>query len=156
MNPSQKNCEKDRREDEPIRLGEEEKTVVSLEQFHEMLEAAAEELPEELYAQLNGGVLLLPQSKLSEHALDADLYTLGEYQYSTVMGSRIVIFYGSFKKVFGRCTQEELMGHVRDTLRHEFRHHIERLAGERDLEIEDEEELRRYYEEKAYKGPVPK
>ena len=31
---------------------------------------------------------------------------------------------------------------------------IERLAGERDLEIEDEEALRRYYEEKACKGSV--
>lgn len=128
--------------------------MVSLEQFHEMLEAAAEELPEELYERLNGGVLLMPGSKLSKHAVDADLYTLGEYQYSTVMGSRIVLFYGSFKRVFGHCSPEELMGHVRDTLRHEFRHHLEHLAGERDLELEDEEALRRYYEEKACKGSV--
>ena len=48
--------------------------MVSLEQFHEMLDEEAEELPEELYRGLNGGVILYEACRLSEHARAEDLY----------------------------------------------------------------------------------
>ena len=118
--------------------------MVSLEQFHEMLDEEAEELPEELYRGLNGGVILSEACRLSEHARADDLYTMGEYQYSGAMGSRIVIYYGSFQQVYGNCSPEELRRHVREVLRHDFRHHLERQAGVRDLEREDEADIRRY------------
>lgn len=118
--------------------------MVTQEQFRDMLDEVADELPEELYRGLNGGVIVSGQCRLSEHARANDLYTMGEYQYSGATGSRIVIYYGSFLRVYGSCAPEELKGHLRDVLRHEFRHHIERQAGSRDLERKDEADIRRY------------
>lgn len=118
--------------------------MVSLEEFHEMLNEEADALPEALYRGLNGGVILSEACRLSEHARADDLYTMGEYQYSGAMGSRIVIYYGSFQRVYGNCTPQELRSRVREVLRHEFRHHLERQAGVRDLERQDEADIRRY------------
>ncbi len=118
--------------------------MVSLEEFHEMLDEEADALPEALFRGLNGGVLLSEDCRLSEHARADDLYTMGEYQYSGAMGSRIVIYYGSFQRVYGNCSAEALRARVREVLRHEFRHHLERQAGVRDLERQDEADIRRY------------
>ena len=40
--------------------------------------------------------------------------------------------------------REQLKVKLREVLRHEFRHHIENLAGERGLEIEDEKFINKY------------
>jgi hypothetical protein len=76
--------------------------------------------------------------------MDNDLYTLGEYHHSYSMGRYITMYYGSFAVVYGHLSPEELKIRLRETLRHEFTHHLESLAGEKDLEIEDERQLARY------------
>ena len=48
-----------------------------------------------------------------------------------------MIYYGSFAAVYGYEGPEELRERVRKTILHEFRHHLESLAGERGLEVED-------------------
>ena len=40
--------------------------------------------------------------------------------------------------------EEALTEQLREVLRHEFTHHIESLAGERGLEIKDEQQIRDY------------
>ena len=40
-------------------------------------------------------------------------------------------------QIYGYMTEEALRRRVRKTVLHEFRHHLESLAGEKDLEIED-------------------
>jgi hypothetical protein len=112
--------------------------------MEEMLDELACELPERFYEELNGGILLLPEARLSPEAINDDLYTLGEYHYSHSMGRYIAIYYGSFKALFGHLSPDELKVELRGTLRHEFTHHLESLAGEKDLEIEDERQLARY------------
>jgi hypothetical protein len=112
--------------------------------MEEMLDDLAAELPERFYSELNGGILLLPDTRLSPEALDDDLYTLGEYHYSYSMGRYITMYYGSFAALYGHLSPEKLKEQLRETLRHEFTHHLESLAGEKDLEIEDERQLARY------------
>jgi hypothetical protein len=112
--------------------------------MEDMLDELAGELPEQFYKELNGGILLLPDTRLSPEAVDDDLYTLGEYHHSYSMGRYITIYCGSFNALYGHLSPEKFKERLRSTLRHEFTHHLESLAGEKDLEIEDERQLARY------------
>ena len=118
--------------------------MITIDETHEMLDKIACELPEEFYRDLNGGILLLPQEKLSPAAVADDLYILGEYVYSTSMGRLIYIYYGSFARMFGHLNRDSFEERLRETLYHEFTHHMESLAGERGLEKKDELQLREY------------
>ncbi|MDF2653678.1 MAG: hypothetical protein K0R19_152 [Bacillota bacterium] len=118
--------------------------MVTIEEMEHMLEELASELPQEFYRELNGGILLLPDKKISPEAKKNDLYTMGQYRYSPSMGRYIIIYYGSFEALYGNLSHENLKKQLREVLRHEFTHHLEDLAGERDLEKEDELQLERY------------
>ena len=56
---------------------------------------------------------------------------------------------GSFAQVYGHLPKEDLAKRLRKVLLHEFRHHLESLAGERDLEIEDAIEIAEYRERRG-------
>ena len=118
--------------------------MITIDETHEMLDKIACELPVEFYRELNGGILLLPQEKISPAAVADDLYILGEYVYSTSMGRLIYIYYGSFARMFGHLNRDSFEERLRETLYHEFTHHMESLAGERGLEKKDELQLREY------------
>ncbi|MGI6751182.1 MAG: metallopeptidase family protein [Anaerovoracaceae bacterium] len=120
--------------------------MISIDEMEMILEELAEELPGEFYKELNGGILLLPETKISREARDNDLFTMGEYHYSFSMGRYIVIYYGSFKRLYGHLTLKALKEQLRETLYHEFTHHMESLAGERGLEKKDEEFMKKYRE----------
>ena len=117
--------------------------MFSIEEVNEILDEVAAELPEEIFSDLNGGVSLLPQTKLSDADPDGGLYTLGEYRRDQ-MGRYIVLYYGSIRAVHGAESRESLRANLRKLLAHELTHHIESLAGERDLEIEDERQIHEY------------
>ncbi|MDR0249390.1 MAG: metallopeptidase family protein [Oscillospiraceae bacterium] len=119
--------------------------MLSYAETGDLLDAMAEELPEEFFNDLNGGIVLLPQSKLHPESGGGDVYILGEYHRDAVLGRRIVIYYGSFEAVYPLAGREAVTRELRKTLRHEFTHHIESLAGERGLERKDEEDMLRYY-----------
>jgi len=119
--------------------------MITIDEAQEILETVAEGLPKEFYKELNGGIVLLPDVRKSKESWGDDLYTLGEYNVSYGMGRYIAIYYGSFEYVFGKNATKELMAEeLRKTLIHEFRHHMESLAGENDLEKEDERRLNVY------------
>ncbi|PLX32389.1 MAG: hypothetical protein C0604_05300, partial [Clostridiales bacterium] len=111
--------------------------MVSLQEMEIMLKDIAAEFPDRLFEELNGGILLLPDTKMNPAGIDNDLFILGEYHRGGNMGRYISIYYGSFMKVYGRLGREALLEKLVHTLKHEFTHHLESLAGERDLEIED-------------------
>lgn len=118
----------------------------SIDEVHDILNEIAEEIPEELYKDLNEGIVLLPGYKLHPESRREDrLYVMGEYSRS-ITGRNIKIYYGSFKRVYRNASIEVLREKLRETLFHEFTHHIESLAGVRDLEIEDSIKLERYKE----------
>lgn len=118
--------------------------MVTIEEAQAMLDEIAESLPIEFYRELNGGILLIPEAKVSPHAVRNDLYTMGQYQHSGSMGRTIYIYYGSFEKLYGEISPERMRNKLKDTLLHEFTHHLESLAGEKSLEIKDAEQLRNY------------
>lgn len=123
--------------------------MVTIDDAQRMLDEIAEELPTGIYKELNGGILLLPECKMSPQALADDLYILGEYQSGGSMGRLIKIYYGSFEKIYGHLEGEQFKDCLRKTLFHEFTHHLESLAGERGLEMEDQRQLAKYRKERG-------
>jgi len=111
--------------------------------MHEMLDEISSELPAEIFRELNGGVSLLPETKKSSADPDRGLFTLGEYRHDQ-MGRYIVIYYGSICAVHGRSSRGQMRTHLKNVLTHELTHHLESLAGARDLEIDDENKLNQY------------
>lgn len=118
--------------------------MVTIAETEVMLEELAAELPETFYNRLNGGIILLPDAKLHESDVGNNLYVLGEYHRSRSLGRYIAIYHGSFMKTHGHLSHDKFKDKLRDTLRHEFTHHLESLAGERGLEIEDDRRIAKY------------
>jgi len=117
--------------------------LFTIDEVNEILDEVAADLPGEIFRDLNGGVSLLPETKLSEADPGGGLYTLGEYRRDQ-MGRYIVLYYGSIRAVHGGDSREQLRANLKKLLSHELTHHIESLAGERDLEIEDEVKIGEY------------
>ncbi|MDR1531203.1 MAG: metallopeptidase family protein [Clostridiales bacterium] len=129
--------------------------MLNMEEAEKVLEQAAAELPPEFYRDLNGGISLLPGIKPHPRSVNNDLYILGEYHNEPLgLGRYIVIYFGSFKRIYAgqpRDVWEQKLGEV---LRHEFTHHLESLAGERGLDARDEQEIAAYLAENC-KSPIP-
>ena len=98
--------------------------VISIDRFEEILGELAEELPAEFYTGLNGGILIEDRHPLHPADRNGDLYIMGEYRNDPSTGRCIVLYYGSFRRV--------------------FRHHVEGRAGVRDLEEWDADQIRAY------------
>lgn len=113
-----------------------------------MLDEIVETLPEAFFKELNGGIYALAEEKSHPKAEDNDLWILGEYCRNKYLGRYIRIYYGSFMRVYGNCSKAFLKERLRKNVLHEFRHHLESLAGERDLEIEDSIKLAEYDRQK--------
>jgi hypothetical protein len=125
--------------------------MYSFEEAAEMLEDVAQNLPKEIYAELNGGVNLLPDEKA--HPSGNGMFVLGEYHRDAYLGRFINIYYGSFIRVFAHLPPDQFKERLRSTLAHEFTHHLESMAGERDLEIEDAVRLYKYNMGRAPEEP---
>ncbi len=113
-----------------------ERHTLSIEEVENFLSEAMDELPQEMFNGLNGGVVLVASVVRSPHG--NGLFTLGTYhneQYG--MGRYIKINYGSFVRVHGKKSVETQKEELRKLLRHELTHHVESLAGVRMLEDKD-------------------
>jgi Domain of unknown function (DUF1025). len=117
---------------------------MQIEEFLEMLDDIAGEIPREFFEKLNGGIVLRPERKYHPQGIGNDLFTMGEYSYSNTMGRTIYIYYGSYEAIYSHMEKEQLQKRVKETLLHEFTHHFESLAGEMDLEIEDAIQIAKY------------
>ena len=119
--------------------------------FDEFSNIAQEEtalLPDYVFDELSGGVLTDPEICLHPGRLSDDLYILGTYSSGGYMGKQIVLYYGSFCACMNMENEESVRAQIRETLRHEFRHHMETRAGlfwEGTLIEEDKESMRKYY-----------
>ena len=120
--------------------------MVDIDRFFELLTEVCEELPDDFFRELHQGVLLSEALKISPYARSSDLYIMGEYRRA-YYGNQITIYYGSFEKAYGHLDEEALKDKLRETVRHEFRHHMEHLSGmygADSLEREDRIQMRRY------------
>ena len=120
--------------------------MISTEEYKAIVSELMDELPEAFFRDLTGGVILSEALVIPDYARDDDLYTLGQYQ--VYFGVRqIVMFKGSFDRLYPNAGASEARGILRRVLRHEFRHHIEFLGGIHNassLEAEDAREKRAY------------
>ncbi len=120
--------------------------MISIEEYRKIVSELLDELPEEFFRELSGGVIVSEALVIPDYAKGNDLYTMGHYQiYSGV--SQIVLFKGSFDRAYPQVDALEARNILRGILRHEFRHHLEFLGGihnSSSLEAKDEREKQAY------------
>ena len=114
--------------------------MITTEQYNHIITELLDELPEEFFRELSGGVIVSEAMVIPDYAQGNDLYTMGQYQiYSGIR--QIVMFRGSFNSAHPNVDLFKAKNLLRGILRHEFRHHLEFLAGihnSSSLEAEDE------------------
>ena len=120
--------------------------MISLEEYKKIISELLDELPEAFFQKLSGGVIVSEAAVIPYYARGKDLYTLGEYQiYSGIR--QIVMFKGSFDRIYPYADAAEARDLLRGILRHEFRHHLEYLGGVHNsssLEAQDERDKQAY------------
>lgn len=118
-----------------------------IDEVQEILEEICESIPSYAYEHLNGGIILTEEAKYHEEAYAEDLIIMGEYQRS-MLGNMIKIYYGSFMDMYRFSSRETLREKLEEVLLHEFTHHLEFLANEWGLVIEDNKFLEEYRKRK--------
>lgn len=118
-----------------------------IDEFEEILNEIYEEIPPEFLEDLNLGIVIEEEVKMHPESIDNDLYVLGSYMKGP-LGRGIVIYYGSFMKLYWFADRKWLKEKVRDTLYHEITHHRENLARIPNLEIDDEKYIEKYKDAK--------
>ena len=120
--------------------------MISLEEYENLISELLDELPEAFFRELTGGVTVSEEAALPNYARGNDIYTLGQYQvFSGVR--QIVLYKGSFDRLYPQADAAQAKAILRGVLRHEFRHHLEFLGGihnSSSLEAEDEREKQAY------------
>ena len=120
--------------------------MISTEEYKAIISDLLDELPEAFFRNLTGGVIMSEALVIPDYARENDLYTLGQYQ--VYYGVRqIVMFKGSFDRLYPQAGVSEAREILRGILRHEFRHHIEFLGGihnSSSLEAEDRRKKQAY------------
>ena len=120
--------------------------MISIEEYRKIISELIDELPEVFFRKLSGGVIVSEATAVPDYARGDDLYTMGEYRVSSGM-RQIIMYKGSFDRVYPQADAAEARALLRGVLRHEFRHHLESLGGVRNsssLEAEDEREKQAY------------
>ena len=120
--------------------------MISSEEYKKIISELLDELPEAFFQKLSGGVIVSEAAVIPDYARGNDLYTMGEYQiYSGIR--QIVMFKGSFDRVYPFADAAKARDLLRGILRHEFRHHLEYLGGVHNsssLEAQDERDKQAY------------
>ena len=122
--------------------------MLSFEDFTGILNEEVEALPEYVHEKLNGGVLADSNVYLHPGRVADDLYIFGTYSADPVFGKQIVLYYGSFAAVLGDSSESAYREKIRETVRHEFLHHLETRAGlysKGTLAEEDAIKMQEYY-----------
>lgn len=114
-----------------------------IDEVEEILDEICESIPAYAFDHLNGGIILVEDKKYHEEARNDDLLVMGEYQRS-VLGNMIKIYYGSFMEMYRFSSNDRLREKLEEVLLHEFTHHLEFLANEWGLVIEDKKFLEEY------------
>jgi hypothetical protein len=109
---------------------------MNIRRFRKTIDAVLESLLPELFRQLNGGILVRPETKE-----DGDALILGEYVEDPDLGSLVLLYYGSFAEALEGASADEWEEEIEETVIHELRHHVESLAGVDYLAREEEMEL---------------
>ena len=102
--------------------------MISIDAYRAIVYELMNELPDEFFRELSGGVIVSEATAVPDYARKGDLFTLGKYQiYSGIR--QITMFKGSFDRVYPHADETEARKILRGVLRHEMRHHLESLGG---------------------------
>ena len=120
-------------------------------EYERIVSELLDELPEEFFRELSGGVIVSEAVSIPSYARGNDLYTLGQYQYYSKV-RQITMYKGSFDRLYPQADAQQAREILRGVLRHEMRHHLEYLGGVHDassLEAEDERKKQAYLSKHA-------
>ena len=120
--------------------------MLTFDDFARIVSEEVNLLPSYVHEKLDGGVLADSDVYLHPNRLSDDLYILGTYSVDPVFGKRIILYYGSFVSTLGNASESAYRDRIRETVRHEFLHHLETRAGMKTLAEEDARRMRDYYE----------
>ena len=126
--------------------------LMSFEQVGTLLDELAEQFPQALFEELNGGVNLLEDTVEDPAFPPGEMYILGEYS-DDLLGHYNNLNYGSIASLAEReewdadVWRQELW----ITLSHELTHHMEYRSGLHALEDRDAQELAQWLEQ--YREP---
>ena len=102
--------------------------MIGIEEYKAIVSELMDELPEAFFKNLSGGVVVSDALVIPDYAKGNDLFTMGAYKvYSGVR--QIVLYKGSFDRMYPDADAAEAKNILRGILRHEFRHHMEFLSG---------------------------
>ena len=124
--------------------------MISIEEYRKIIRELMDEFPDEFFRKLSGGVIVSEAMVIPDYARNNDLYTMGQYQVFSGI-RQIVMFKGSFDRVYPHANAAEARMLLRGILRHEFRHHLEALGGihnSSSLEAQDERKKQAYLSRK--------
>ena len=119
--------------------------MISIGEYRRIVAELMDELPEEFFRELSGGVIV-SEAAVSPDYARGDLYTMGQYQLTAGM-RQIILYKGSFDRAYPQADAAEARKLLRGILRHEFRHHLESLGGVHNstsLEAEDARKKQAY------------
>lgn len=116
--------------------------MLTFDEAAEYLDEVIDTIPEELLRSLNGGISLVPQYQNSHNG--NGLCVLGQYFNNRQMGRYILMYYGSFLKLYRHADNETWRKQLKEVLIHELTHHNESLAVFSDLRVKDEIQHRIY------------
>ncbi len=122
--------------------------MLTLAEYKQIVSELIDELPEEFFRKLSGGVIVSEATVIPDYAAANDLYTMGHYKVSSGV-RQIVLYKGSFDRAYPNADAARAKELLRGILRHEFRHHLEFLGGihsAESLEAEDERKKQAYLE----------
>ena len=115
--------------------------MLTFEESEEVIAQMAEELPQGILDGLNCGIILRPDTLYDDNGL----LILGQYHVEPMgLGRYVTINYGSVVEAYGRLPKKAFWKKLRYVLHHELTHHLESLAGDRSLEVQDAIDVRRY------------
>lgn len=114
-------------------MGKRDKPALTIGQFTDLAGAIVDRIPEKFCRDLNGGFNVVQDTRT-----DGEYLIMGEYLLDDIMGSTIMIYYGSFVRLLEGAGRETWEKELKETILHELRHHLELMAG---VDYLTEEEL---------------
>ncbi|MEA4932413.1 MAG: metallopeptidase family protein [Lawsonibacter sp.] len=120
--------------------------VPTYEQMGDWLEEIAGQFPEVFFADLDSGIQLEEKALADPEFPLGEMYIMGEYCHD-MLGRYILLYYGSFVKLFQEEDEAVWKDEIFATVAHEFTHHMEETAGLHALDDKDLEFLRQAMEE---------
>ena len=115
---------------------------MDIDAFGRLLERMMDRVPDAFLRELNGGVTVSEEAR-RRPGDPPGVFVLGEYVTDPHLGALVVLYHGSFARLFRGEPAAVWEREMWETLRHELRHHVEGLAGVGYLDVEDEAELER-------------